>query len=472
MSTNNPYNNGNNDDNEDNPFEELFRKLSSGQGINPEDLQGMAMPVDPAMMSGMFAQIQSMMSGMNSDGSANWGQAREQARRLASAEKDPSVTSTQKSAVKDAAQLAQLWLDPVIDFDRAALADEAWSRSEWIENCFDTFREISEPVANSVTEAMSEALTQQMPDEMKSMLGQGASVIGGMSGMMFAMQLGQAVGELSKEVVSSTDIGLPLSPGRSALLPSNIADFGDGLDLPAQEVMLFLAVREAAHIRLFHANPWLRENILDLITRYSRGIHVDMDRIEEATRDMDPMNPESLQDALSGDIFKPTLTEDQEVTLRRLETLLALVEGWVDHVSTEATKNLPSSAALTETLRRRRAGGGPAEKAFGSLIGLELRPRRLREASQFWKGYEEEHGVEKRDALWEAPENLPTDEDLDHPENFGSARDLLHASDEEMDAALEKLLSGGYDDQPGEPEDGNDSGPQDGDGSDDQPRND
>ncbi|WP_269927931.1 zinc-dependent metalloprotease [Kocuria massiliensis] len=448
MSPNDPYNNGNHDDdNEDNPFEELFRKLSSGQNINPEDLQGMGVPVDPAMMSGMFSQIQSMMSGMNADGSANWEQARDHARRLATADNaDPSVTSTQKSAVKDAAQLAQLWLDPVIDFDRAAMADEAWSRSEWIENCFDTFREISEPVANSITEAMSTALTQQMPEEMKSMLGQGASMIGGMSGMMFAMQLGQAVGELSKEVVASTDIGLPLSPGRSALLPANIAEFGEGLDLPAQEVMLFLAVREAAHIRLFRANPWLRENILDLIQRYSHGIHVDMDRIEDATREMDPTNPESLQEALSGDIFKPTLTEDQKVTLRRLETLLALVEGWVDHVSTEATKNLPSAAALTETLRRRRAGGGPAEKTFGSLIGLELRPRRLREASQFWKGYEDGHGIEKRDALWEAPENLPTDEDLDNPQNFGTERGLLNASDEEMDAALEKLLSGGYDD--------------------------
>lgn len=458
MSTNNPYNNGNNDDNEDNPFEELFRKLSSGQGINPEDLQGMALPVDPAMMSGMFSQIQSMMSGMNADGSPNWAQAREHARRIASAEKDPSVTSNQKAAVKDAAQLAQLWLDPAIDFDRAALADEGWSRNEWIENCFDTFREISEPVANSVTEAMGEALAQQIPEEMKAMLGQGASVVGGMSGMMFAMQLGQAVGELSKEVVSSTDIGVPLAPGRSALLPSNIAEFGEGLDLPAQEVMLFLAVREAAHVRLFHANPWLRENILELIERYSRGIHVDMDRIEDATREMDPMNPESLQEALSGDIFKPTPTEDQKVTLRRLETLLALVEGWVDHVSTEATKNLPSAAALTETLRRRRAGGGPAEKAFGSLIGLELRPRRLREASQFWKGYEEEHGIEKRDELWSAPENLPTDEDLAEPEKFEATRDLLNATDEEMDAALEKLLSGGYDEGTEQPGSDDDSG--------------
>ena len=459
MTSNNP--NGNHDDHGENPFEEIMRKLSSGQGLNPEDLQGMGMPMDPAMMSGLFAQIQSMMSGMNSDGSVNWDQARQHARQLASSDSDPAVTSRQKSAVKDAMQLAQLWLDPVTDFDRPRFAEEAWSRAEWVENSFATVRQISEPVALSVTEAMGEALNKQMPEELKSMLGQGASMLTGMSGMMFAMQLGQALGGLSQEVVSSTDIGIPLAPDRSALLPRNIAEFGEGLDLPPQEIMLFLAVREAAHIRLYHSTPWLRENIMELIERYSRGIHVDMDRIEEASRDIDPSNPESMRQALSGDLFQPQLTEDQEVTLARLETLLALVEGWVDHVSTAATKNLPSGPALTETLRRRRAGGGPAEKTFGSLIGLELRPRRLREASQFWGSYAEQHGVEKRDALWEAPENLPTGEDLDDPERFGESRGLLNASDEEMDAALEKLLSGGYeeggDEDPQDPEEPKDS---------------
>ena len=129
MSPNDPYNNGSNDDHEENPFEELFRKLSSGQNINPEDLQGMGVPMDPAMMSGMFSQIQAMMSGMNSDGSANWDQARAHARRLATAENgDPAVSSTQKSAVKDAAQLAQLWLDPVIAFDRAVRVRAAQRR--------------------------------------------------------------------------------------------------------------------------------------------------------------------------------------------------------------------------------------------------------------------------------------------------------------------------------------------------------
>jgi putative hydrolase len=119
---------------------------------------------------------------------------------------------------------------------------------------------------------------------------------------------------------------------------------------------------------------------------------------------VDPNNPESLQQALSGGMFEPQDTPEQQVTLRRLETLLALIEGWVDAVVTDATKDrLPSAAALRETLQRRRATGGPAEQTFSTLVGLELRPRRLREASQLWAAVTEARGRSGRDALWATP---------------------------------------------------------------------
>jgi putative hydrolase len=242
-------------------------------------------------------------------------------------------------------------------------------------------------------------------------------------------------------------------------------------------------VREAAHVRLFAANPWLRQHILDLVKRFSAGIHIDMSRIEEAARDIDPMDPSSMQEALSSGIFAPQQTPDQEVTLKRLETVLALVEGWVHVVTVASTVNLPSAEALSETVRRRRAAGGPAEHAFGALVGLELRPRRLREAARFWQYVGERRGVQDRDGLWDAAELLPTDEDLDDPAGFSERRGLLTASEDEVDAALQRLLSGGYEgpedgpgaapapgadggpgtgDGPGRPED---DGPQDGDGS-------
>ena len=153
----------------------------------------------------------------------------------------------------------------------------------------------------------------------------------------------------------------------------------------------------------------------------------------------------------------PQRTPAQDQALEKLETALALVEGWVDELTASATeKLLPSAAALRETVRRRRATGGPAEHAFASLVGLELRPRRLREAATLWASLKEERGIEGRDAIWQHPDLLPTAEDLDDPKGFSERRKLAEASDTEVDDALAKLLDGGFD-EPATPEDeGND----------------
>ena len=186
--------------------------------------------------------------------------------------------------------------------------------------------------------------------------------------------------------------------------------------------------------------------MLDLITAFASEIHIDMDRIQSIAQELDPSDPSGIQDALASGVFSPEMTPRQEATLAKLETVLALVEGWVSRVTVASTANIPSAAALTEMMARRRAEGGPAERTFGSLVGLELRPRRLREAATFWGYVEEQRGIPERDSLWESPELLPTNEDLDDPQGFEERRGLLTASDEEMDAALQKLLAGGYED--------------------------
>jgi Zincin-like metallopeptidase len=107
---------------------------------------------------------------------------------------------------------------------------------------------------------------------------------------------------------------------------------------------------------------------------------------------------------------------------------------------------------LRETVRRRRATGGPAEHAFSSLVGLELRPRRLREAATLWALLKAERGVEGRDAVWHHPDLLPTAEDLEDPQGFSERRKLAEASDSEVDDALQKLLNGGFD-EPADTED-------------------
>ncbi|MBT8162469.1 MULTISPECIES: zinc-dependent metalloprotease [Arthrobacter] len=447
--TSNPNTPSNGDDSPQDPLAEMLKNLMGGQGmgnIDPAELAKAAgLPNDPNMLQQMFAQVQAMMSS-TSEGPVNWQLAHENARRVAAAGTDPSVNALQSREVDEALRLAELWLDPFTDLHATGLIGRAWSRAEWVEATLSTWKRLTEPVANSIANALSDALTQQMPEEMKAMMGGTSSMLQNMGGAIFGMQLGQAIGALSGEVVSSTDIGVPLADLEMALLPANVAKFGEGLSIPENDVRLFLAVREAAHARLFVQVPWLRGHLLSAIEAYARGIHIDMSRVEDLARDLDPGNPEGIQEALSQGVFMPERTAEQSAALEKLETALALVEGWVDELTAAATeKVLPSAVALRETVRRRRATGGPAEHAFSSLVGLELRPRRLREAATLWAALKDERGIAGRDAIWQHPDLLPTAQDLDDPAGFTERRRLAEASDSEVDDALQKLLEGGYD---------------------------
>ena len=199
-------------------------------------------------------------------------------------------------------------------------------------------------------------------------------------------------------MVGSSDIGLPLGPeGVAALLPAGVAEFGQGLSVDAGEVRLFLALREAAHHRLFAHVPWLRAHLLGAVEQYASGITVDLTRLQEAIPDVDITNPEALQDALAGEgLFRPEDTPAQKAALVRLETALALVEGWVATVVSAAARDrLTHADALAEAIRRRRATGGPAERHLrharragaaaapaarggGHLAGPDRGPRRRR----------------------------------------------------------------------------------------------
>jgi putative hydrolase len=210
-----------------------------------------------------------------------------------------------------------------------------------------------------------------------------------------------------------------------------VAQFGQGLSVDAGEVRLFLALREAAHQRLFAHVPWLRGHLLGAVEQYASGITIDMTRLQEAIPDVDITNPEALRDALAGEgLFRPEDTPAQKAALVRLETALALVEGWVATVVSAAARDrLTHADALAEAVRRRRATGGPAEHTFATLVGLELRPRRSREAAAIWRGLTEARGVEGRDAVWAHPDLLPTAEDFDDPDGFVTGKHEIDMSE-------------------------------------------
>ncbi|HEX3825560.1 MAG TPA: zinc-dependent metalloprotease [Mycobacteriales bacterium] len=362
-----------------------------------------------ADLGAMLRQLGDLMSGES--GPVNWQVARQTAMEVIGT--DTGTTGTDASEVADAIRLADVWLNPVTALPSGVSSTEAWSRRRWLEATRPAWTELVEPVAARVSGAMGEAL----PEEMRAMAGPLMGMMSQVGGLIFGGQVGQALGTLATEVVSSSDIGLPLGPaGVAALLPESVRTLGAGLDLPLDEVRLFIALREAAHQRLFGHVPWLGAHLLAAVRSYAEGIVVDTSKFEELASGLDPSNPEAIQRAIGEGLFEPTSTPTQQAALARLETALALVEGWVDTVSAAAgSASLPSFGALQETMRRRRATGGPAERTFASLVGLELRPRRLREAATLWQTLGNRRGIDGRDAVWSHPDLLPSATDLDDP---------------------------------------------------------
>ncbi|WP_110588845.1 zinc-dependent metalloprotease [Microbacterium suaedae] len=441
----------------------LRRMLGGGEGspfgaggLDPEQLKNMGIDMDPAMMQQMMMAFQSAMSGQG-DG-ISWDSARVGALHVANQE-SRGVTSGQRTDLDQAFHLADLWLSEATSIAPTGEAPLVLTRGDWVERTLPVWQEMAEPVAESIADALTEALRTQAPEEMQQMVQSASRMLRQVGGTLFATQLGQVVGRLSKEVVSGGDVGIPVMPaGVAAILPQNFADLGHGLEIPDDQLALYFAARELAHARLFKHAKWLRLHVMSQVTDYARGIHVDTEALEELAGRFDPSNPEELQEALQSGALLPQQTEAQQAALARLENMLALIEGWVDVVAAEATGRVPSLDRIAEATRRRRAVGGPAQDALGALVGLQLRPRRLREAAAMWRAVGDAVGQGDRDALWDYPDLVPTAEDIDDPSALIARLEAAARGDaaprDEMDDALARLLaeeSDGTDDEPGGP---------------------
>lgn len=440
-----------------NPFGMLFGAPSGGSGQQP-DLEAMM-----RQMQDMFAQFGGQMGtmfGAPAGGQAHesWETVRDLARKVVQSKgADPTPTHQSRRQLGDAARIVDSWLDRHVEFPATGGRVQAWSRAEWVENTMPTWRRLIDPVASALAEAMAGLASSGGDDAANPMAGLEAMIqpmLRHSGSAVFHAQAADALGQLATSVVSATESTLPLDGDHAhtiALLPTNVAEFSDGLEQDTTDIWLVLTLRESARQRLFAAAPWLSERLLSLVERYARNIVIDTSGIEEAMRDLESMTDlsqmEDLSRSLHGRLFAPKRTPEQEQVLSELETLLALIDGWVDEVTADVTKQwMPNAAPIVETLRRRRASVGPTEAIFKALVGLELRPRRVRDAQNLWAALRENGGAERREGPWAHPDLLPQTSDLDDPLGFVEADATTRATSDTggdtFDEELRKLLDG------------------------------
>ncbi|MGM1017663.1 MAG: zinc-dependent metalloprotease [Actinomycetota bacterium] len=436
-------------DNDPNPedFQEILRRMMSGAESGEFDLNslqealsGADGELDPAMMTALMRQLQGAFGG------DPWENALRQALHIANRD-GQGVTSGAQASLADAFSLANLWLSEATTISELADPPTAMTRGEWVEKTLPVWKEIAGPVSTSIADALTSALDGQVPEDMREVVQGAGSLMRGLGGSVFAAQFGQVLGTLALEVVSGGDVGIPVLPaGTAAVIPQNLTAFGEGLEIPEDQITLYLATRELAYARLYRHAKWLHLHVMSQITDFARGVTVDVEALEDVASRLDPSNPEELRAAIEGGALLPAQTDAQREALARLENLVATIDGWVDVVTAEATSRLPDGVRIAEAARRRRAVGGPAEDALGALVGLKLRPRRLREAAAFWQTVTDAVGIQARDALWDYPDLMPTAEDIDEPAALVERLQARARGDEpvadEFDEALARLLDG------------------------------
>jgi putative hydrolase len=400
--------------------------------------------MSPENLTAMFSNMPGMPGfGLGPQGVGNDPLAittvRETAKKFVATHGVAPLSTRDQGVVASAYEIAEIWLNEATTFPSALSPTHASAvnRADWVDLTIAGWHRDIAPLAQGLLEAMADLLAQAGREQALGQSegeGEGSQIpleaIGGLLrtfiGSMVATQLGQSVGSLAATVTGAHDAGLPiLDPARPVLIPENIAAWAADLEIPQSEVFIFHALRESAVARLFAHNPWLVSYIQSTITEYGRGIRIDLEAIqrqaEEAMNNFDPNQPLNnqinLNVELNTGIFSP------EAALEKLETVLALIDGWSDDVvTTAAGDRIPNIEQLRETQRRRRASSTPAQQLFATLLGLEVSPRLTREASAFWKAIREEQSMDKRDGLWAGI--LPTAEDLKDPSAFISSTEI------------------------------------------------
>jgi putative hydrolase len=404
-----------------------------------------------AMMAQMQQQIQQQFSalGMSGPGFSQSTEAlpknivRDTAKKFVTAKGSAPIGANDVAKVEEALSIAQLWLNEATFFPQSeGVANPAMARTDWVDATLTGWQTSVEPLALGLAAAISELLHKaqgeqdqgeqdqgEVEGEMHIPLGMIATLLRSFIGSLIATQLGQSIGGLAANVTGTHDVGLPLvEPAYPSLLPQNINEWGQDLDIPMDEVRIFHALREGAVARLFAHNPWLISYIRTAISDYGKGIRIDIDAIQRQAqesfdaasqdgKEFDPTDPESFTLALNQGIFTPEETPAQRGALTKLETVLALIDGWSEEVVTLAAGDrLPNLVALQETLRRRRATSAPAQQLFATLFGLQVSPKLAREAAGFWKAVREVKDLQGRDHIWSGI--LPTSDDLLTPQSY------------------------------------------------------
>ncbi len=363
---------------------------------------------------------------LGQQGGGAWESARQLAVTVATeGTSEANVDPVQRMAIEQLARVADLHVADVTGLSTSvsgrAVTVVPVNRTRWVMDSLEAYRPLVERLADKLGAP---------PDDMADLdddptAGMFAGMLQVFQPMVLAMTAGSRVGHLGQRTLGQYDLPIPRSlEGSKAdellLVVPNIDAFADEWSLERDDVRLWVCVHELAHHAVLGV-PHVRAALDDLLTQYASGFRNDPSALEDRIGELDLSDPGALaglQEAIgSPDLILGAITSPEQDALRpRLEALVAMIVGVVDHVlDVVGGKLIPTYPMLTEALRRRRAAAAEADRFVERLFGLELGQATYDRGATFVDGIVERAGEEGLRRLWTDAAHLPTPPEVDAP---------------------------------------------------------
>jgi coenzyme F420 biosynthesis associated uncharacterized protein len=229
-------------------------------------------------------------------------------------------------------------------------------------------------------------------------------------------QVGFLLGFLGNRVLGQYDVALlsaEAQPGRLLFVEENVRVTAATLGVPLDDFRVWIALHEATHAFELEAHPWVRPYLTDRLERQLAAF-IDEARafqVQGVIRVMRNWRRE-------GDFpFAGFLNAEQRQLLRETQRVMSLLEGFGDWVMDELGAQLiPNVQVIREKFdARRNQRRRGLDRIISRLIGLDMKLEQYRRGERFVAGVAVLGGTEAIERLWQGPESLPSEEELDDP---------------------------------------------------------
>ncbi len=243
--------------------------------------------------------------------------------------------------------------------------------------------------------------------------------------MMLSSQVGVLVGYMSRRVLGQYDIALlgeeTITGGKLYFVEPNMRQVEETLGVPPDELRRWIALHEATHAYEFELYPWVRSYLNSSLRQYLKLLIEDMrGRGDFGESTLLTIINRFVTNLRQGhNVINALMTAQQRELMSRLQGLMALAEGYSNHVMNHVGKDLlPNFEMIHERVEHRQRQRSQAELLFLKITGLSLKMEQYKLGERFVDVVVRERGIAFANRAWESPEVLPSETEIRNPERW------------------------------------------------------